>query len=99
MPSQTATMPAFYIPTIDIAPYLSDPSSIESLKIINQVREACISTGFFQYIHPSYQPPLPIILTTRQNHKPRHLSHTPRRRLQRLSGLLCAPDGREKEAG
>src|SRR6266498_1045985 len=38
----------FQIPTIDVSPYLSDPESIESQKIVNQVRDACVSTGFFQ---------------------------------------------------
>lgn len=38
----------FQIPTIDVSPYLSDPESIESQDIVNQVRDACVSTGFFQ---------------------------------------------------
>ena len=38
----------FYIPTVDISPYLADPSSPEADKIIAEVRAACISTGFFQ---------------------------------------------------
>ena len=40
--------PSFYIPTINIAPFLRDPDSIESQRIINEVRAACRSTGFFQ---------------------------------------------------
>ena len=40
----------FHVPTVDLAPYLADPTSIEALKIVNQVKEACISTGFFQLI-------------------------------------------------
>lgn len=38
----------FYVPTVDISPYLSDPTSAASKKIIEEVRAACISTGFFQ---------------------------------------------------
>ncbi|EPE28913.1 Clavaminate synthase-like protein [Glarea lozoyensis ATCC 20868] len=52
MPSQTLptpqTPPKFYIPTIDISPYLTSPSSAASTKIIDQVRTACETTGFFQ---------------------------------------------------
>lgn len=49
----TVTKPpasTFNVPTVNIAPYLADPSSIEALKVIDQVREACITTGFFQLI-------------------------------------------------
>jgi len=56
--TRTATMPSaitppqesapFYVPTVDIAPFLADPSSTEADKIIASVRAACISTGFFQ---------------------------------------------------
>ena len=42
--------PDFKIPTVNIAPYLADPTSTEALKIVNQVREACTTTGFFQLI-------------------------------------------------
>lgn len=38
------------IPTIDIAPYLADPSSPEALSIVNQVRDACMNTGFFSLV-------------------------------------------------
>jgi len=41
---------AFYVPTIDVAPYLEDPGSAAADKIIDEVRTACISTGFFQII-------------------------------------------------
>ncbi|KAG9245605.1 2og-Fe oxygenase family protein [Calycina marina] len=45
------TVPApFHIPTVDIAPYLTDPTSSASQKIITQVREACLTTGFFQLV-------------------------------------------------
>ena len=40
----------FYVPTIDIAPYLSNPHSAAAGKIIKDVRAACISTGFFQIV-------------------------------------------------
>ncbi|ORY62623.1 2og-Fe oxygenase family protein [Pseudomassariella vexata] len=38
----------FVIPTVDLAPYLEDPSSAASANIIEQVRQACITSGFFQ---------------------------------------------------
>lgn len=40
----------FIIPTIDIAPYLQDPSSPEAKKIIDDVRNACTNTGFFSLV-------------------------------------------------
>ncbi|KAH8887524.1 2og-Fe oxygenase family protein [Thozetella sp. PMI_491] len=40
----------FVIPTIDIAPYLKDPNSPESAKIIEDVHRACLTTGFFSLV-------------------------------------------------
>lgn len=40
----------FEVPTINIAPYLEDPSSPESINIVKQVRNACMSSGFFQLV-------------------------------------------------
>ena len=37
----------FVIPTIDISPYLEDPTSADSVKVIDNVRTACTTTGFF----------------------------------------------------
>ena len=54
MPSQTLpatqSSPEFSIPTIDISPYLVSPSSVASQKIIDQVRRACETVGFFQIV-------------------------------------------------
>ena len=51
MPSnESAAAPAFCVPTVNIAPYLADPSSAEADKIIGQIRQACVSTGFFQIV-------------------------------------------------
>lgn len=41
---------SFYVPTIDVRPYLISPGSVAAERVINQVRQACISTGFFQII-------------------------------------------------
>jgi isopenicillin N synthase-like dioxygenase len=41
---------SFNVPTVDLDPYLADPTSIEAMKIVDQVREVCITTGFFQLI-------------------------------------------------
>lgn len=38
----------FYVPTIDVEPYLSDPDCAAASDVIDQVRAACIMTGFFQ---------------------------------------------------
>jgi len=41
---------SFRVPTIDIAPYIADPTSVEALKVVAQVREACITSGFFELV-------------------------------------------------
>ena len=38
----------FNVPTIDISPFLEDPSAAESQQVITLAREACRTTGFFQ---------------------------------------------------
>lgn len=38
----------FSVPTIDISPYLSDPTSAVSSKIVDAIKTACTTTGFFQ---------------------------------------------------
>ena len=49
----------FYVPTVDISPYLADSTSAEAEEIVADVRAACISSGFFQItghgIPPSLQ--------------------------------------------
>jgi isopenicillin N synthase-like dioxygenase len=40
----------FRVPTIDITPFRTDPTSIEALKVVIQVREACTTTGFFELV-------------------------------------------------
>lgn len=40
----------FEIPTVDISAYKSNPSSPEALKIVEQVRNACVTVGFFQLV-------------------------------------------------
>jgi hypothetical protein len=42
------TRPAFRIPTVDISPYLENPDSSQSKEVINEIRQACITSGFFQ---------------------------------------------------
>jgi isopenicillin N synthase-like dioxygenase len=36
------------IPTVDISSFLADPSSPEAALAISQIRDACMSVGFFQ---------------------------------------------------
>jgi isopenicillin N synthase-like dioxygenase len=38
---------SFQVPTIDITPFRTDRTSIEAVKVVVQVREACMNTGFF----------------------------------------------------
>ncbi|KAF2801457.1 2og-Fe oxygenase family protein [Mytilinidion resinicola] len=42
--------PAFTIPTVDISSYVADPSSPAAERVIEDVRSACITSGFFQLI-------------------------------------------------
>lgn len=46
MPS--ATTSSFYLPDINIAPWLKDPASPAGQNVLDEVRRACKSTGFFQ---------------------------------------------------
>ncbi|KAH8808613.1 hypothetical protein F5884DRAFT_378141 [Xylogone sp. PMI_703] len=50
MPPPSDTNPTFNVPVVDIAPYLRDPTSPEAVEIIEKVREACTTTGFFQLV-------------------------------------------------
>ncbi|KAI1341273.1 hypothetical protein F5Y15DRAFT_29429 [Xylariaceae sp. FL0016] len=50
-PPLETNMAEFIIPTIDIAPYLADPSSRASDQIVQEVKEACITSGFFQVVN------------------------------------------------
>jgi len=50
MPTATHQQATFQVPTIDVAPYLADPASPAANNIIDDVRAACISTGFFQIV-------------------------------------------------
>ncbi|KAK8034676.1 hypothetical protein PG993_009671 [Apiospora rasikravindrae] len=40
--------PYFQVPTVDIGPYLRDPSSDAAAGTVDTIRKACISSGFFQ---------------------------------------------------
>lgn len=48
----------FHIPTIDIGPYIKNPSSEASSQIIDQVGNACRTTGFFQLVGHGISPQL-----------------------------------------
>ncbi|KAJ0115247.1 hypothetical protein J7T55_001657 [Diaporthe amygdali] len=39
---------SFYLPLVDITPFIKDPKSDAARQVVNDVREACLSTGFFQ---------------------------------------------------
>lgn len=41
---------SFVIPTIDVSPYLRDPTSDASAKVVQDVRQACMTTGFFSMV-------------------------------------------------
>ena len=45
--SPSTTPRPFYVPTIDLSLYLEDPSGSDAGKVIEDIREACLSTGFF----------------------------------------------------
>lgn len=48
----------FCVPTVDISPYLADPTSAEADRIVADVRAACVSTGFFQIVGHGISPSL-----------------------------------------
>ncbi len=48
MPVADCKTEPFYVPTIDVAPFLNDPNGPGCDEIISEVRRACLSTGFFQ---------------------------------------------------
>jgi len=50
MAPQSGTDNGLVIPTIDIAPFLQDPSSEASAAVVEAVRKACITTGFFSLV-------------------------------------------------
>lgn len=41
---------SFHIPTIDIAPYLRDPSTDAARQVVRDVRNACATVGFFSLV-------------------------------------------------
>lgn len=40
----------FHVPTVDISAFLRDANCAEAQKIVDDVREACMTTGFFQIV-------------------------------------------------
>ncbi|KAL5355205.1 hypothetical protein BJX96DRAFT_3619 [Aspergillus floccosus] len=56
MPAATKT--SFYLPAVNISPYLQDPHSDAAQKVIEDVRAACTSTGFFQLLGHGVSPAL-----------------------------------------
>jgi hypothetical protein len=50
MTTTVKTKPAFTIPTVDISPYLENPDSPQSKEVVNEIRQACKTSGFFQIV-------------------------------------------------
>lgn len=48
----------FFVPVIDMGPFLQDPASRASAEVIANVRSACTSTGFFQIENHGIPSPL-----------------------------------------
>lgn len=40
----------FHIPTVDLSPYLEDSSSSTGEQVVEEIRSACTTSGFFQII-------------------------------------------------
>lgn len=36
------------VPTVDIAPFIADPETLEAQEVVDSVRRACTTSGFFQ---------------------------------------------------
>lgn len=45
---ESSAGPTFTIPTLDISSYLQDRTSVVSQQLISQLRDACMTSGFFQ---------------------------------------------------
>ncbi|KAK8100676.1 2og-Fe oxygenase family protein [Apiospora kogelbergensis] len=43
--------PYFQVPTVDIGPYLSDPSSLAAADVVDAIGQACTTSGFFQIVN------------------------------------------------
>jgi isopenicillin N synthase-like dioxygenase len=56
MPAAGVTTSSFYLPDINIAPWLEDPGSPSGQHVVNEVRRACTSTGFFQLTGHGFPP-------------------------------------------
>jgi len=50
MADTRSTDTGFAIPTIDIAPFLTDPTSTASAAVVEAVRDAAVTTGFFSLV-------------------------------------------------
>lgn len=51
-----SAMSEFHIPTVNISPYLADPTSPEATHVIDAVRLACTTSGFFQLVGHGIDP-------------------------------------------
>lgn len=49
MMSSTGTS-GFHIPSVDISPYIENPNGPEAAAVVDQIREACRTSGFFQLL-------------------------------------------------
>ena len=50
--------PPFLIPTVDISSYLTDPTSTEAKEVVAKLRDACMTSGFFQVVGHGVSPRL-----------------------------------------
>ncbi|KAL4865277.1 hypothetical protein BDV12DRAFT_174906 [Aspergillus spectabilis] len=55
---RSVTSPTFSIPSVDISSFLVEPSSPEAEIVISEVRNACMTSGFFQITGHSISPAL-----------------------------------------
>lgn len=58
MSATTCTSNSFHLPLVDVSPYLEDPKSAEAARVIENIRSACVSTGFFELIGHGIPPSL-----------------------------------------
>lgn len=47
-----------YIPTVDVSSFLADPTSPEAKTVVDQIRHACETSGFFQMVNHGLSPEL-----------------------------------------
>lgn len=58
LPMALHESPTFTVPTIDLSAYLQNPDSSDAETVVEQIRTACATSGFFQLVGHGIPDPL-----------------------------------------